>query len=93
MIPYHVFQHHHTLVIYCTVAYLFWWFVISPTKLTAEKQHLLLAKAQDVKMSQWLLNLDRIAGTLDRLALASQNADNEDNFEYSKEEAYEQIHV
>jgi len=90
---YLVFQHHPTLVIYCAVAYLFWRYVISPSKMTAQKQELILAKAHDIKMGKMLVMLDRIATNLDRLALASLSADTEEAHDYPKEDAYEQIHV
>jgi len=90
---YLVFQHHPTLVIYCVVAYLFWRYVISPTKMTTEKQHLLLAKAQDIKMGKLVKSLEMIVVQLDRLASLPDLAESAEDPEYQKDEEYDTIHA
>ncbi len=88
---YLIFQHHPTLVIYCVLAYLFWKYVIEPSKMTTEKQLLILAKAEDMKMGKLLRIMENVATQLEKIATAQSESEDEEVPEYARVEEYDHI--
>lgn len=88
---YLIFQHNPTLVIYCVLAYLFWKYVIEPSKMTNEKMALVLQKAHDIKMGKLLKILENMENQLERIATVQSEPDGEEVPEYSRVEEYDHI--